>query len=246
MIRILFLLTFCQSVFAQQTLRVNTREIFQLTGRNFSLDSLILADSSQLLLDEHFDLTLIRSNYVSIGKGCAIIGIGKPGAQGITGANSASASYSDGRPGAPGFAGISLIFNIRYLDLDGDLTINLTGGQGGDGGVGGAITRTQSAQNPAVGNTTRYTTGTIPQPASPIDKSYGAPGEGGAGGRGGNLTLSFPDEYDRLIKDHFMIINPGGVGGRAASMDVPIEGRQTGRDGAKGRKGKVVMIPQRR
>jgi hypothetical protein len=244
--RLIFMLMFCQSVFAQQTLRVNRGEIFQLTGRNFSLDSLILADSSQLLLDDHFDLTLIRSDYVSIGKGCAIIGIGKPGAQGLSGANSTSASYSDGRPGAAGFAGISLILNVRYLHLDGDFIINLTGGQGGDGGVGGAIARTQRAQNPAVGTTSRYTTGVIPQPASTRDNSYGAPGAGGAGGRGGNLTFSFPGEYAALIKDHFIILNPGGNGGLPAIMDVPVDEQQTGRPGAKGRKGKVVMIPQRR
>ncbi|HQQ98832.1 MAG TPA: hypothetical protein PLX35_16285 [Cyclobacteriaceae bacterium] len=234
------------SVCAQQTLRVNPGEIFQLTGKTFLLDSLILGDSSQLLLDDHFDLTLIRCDYVSLGKGCAIMGIGKPGGQGLVGINSNSRAYSDGRPGTSGFAGISLIFNLRYLHMDGDFIINLTGGEGGEGGAGGTIARTPTATNPAVGTTTRYSTGVIPQPNSTRDNSFGEPGAGGAGGRGGNLTLSFPSEYSTLIKEHFIIINQGGNGGNAAIVDMPVEGQQSGRPGARGRKGKVQMIPQRR
>ncbi|HNP77580.1 MAG: hypothetical protein U0289_00610 [Cyclobacteriaceae bacterium] len=245
--KLLSIILLCtSSVFAQQTLRVNPGEIFQLTGKTFLLDSLVLGDSSQLLLDDNFDLTLIRCDYVTLGKGCAIIGIGKPGGQGLVGINSNSRAYSDGRPGTSGFAGISLIFNFRHLQLDGDFIINLTGGPGGDGGAGGTINRIPSTTNPAVGTTSRYSSGVIPQPNQTRDASFGEPGAGGAGGRGGNLTLSFPGEYTQLIKQHFIIINPGGIGGSAASMDVPIEGQQTGRPGAKGRKGKVVMIPQRR
>jgi len=242
---IIFLLS-TTSLYAQQTLRVNPGEIFQLTGKNFSLDSLILGDSSQLLLDDNFDLTMIRCDFVSLGKGCAIIGMGKPGGQGLSGAHSNSRAYSDGRPGATGFAGISLIFNLRYLQMTSDFIINLTGGTGGEGGAGGTMSSAQNATNPAVSSTTKFSTGVIPQPNTGRDKSFGEPGAGGAGGRGGNLTLSFPAEYSQMIKEHFIIINPGGTGGKAASIDMPVEGQQTGRLGARGRKGKVVMIPQRR
>lgn len=245
--KLLSIILLCtSSVFAQQTLHVRQGEIFQLTGKTFSLDSLILGDSSQLLLDDQFDLTMIRCDYVSLGKGAAILGIGKPGGQGLGGTNSNSRAYADGQPGASGFAGISLIFNLRYLHMNGDFIINLTGGEGGEGGAGGTVPRTPAATNPAVGTTTRYSSGVIPQPNSTRDNSFGEPGAGGAGGRGGNLTLSFPAEYTSLIKEHFIIMNQGGNGGKAAIVDMPVEGQQSGRPGARGKKGKVQMIPQRR
>ena len=78
---VLFFL-YCETTLAQGTLRLSSKELFQLTESSISLDSLIMADSSAILLPNH-KATLIRTNYAWFGNYCVLDGAGVSGEDGL-------------------------------------------------------------------------------------------------------------------------------------------------------------------
>ena len=118
---VLFFL-YCETTLAQGTLRLSSKELFQLTESSISLDSLIMADSSAILLPNH-KATLIRTNYAWFGNYCVLDGAGVSGEDGF------GTSIGTG-----GTIGISLVLYFKAIEIGDQLIINLSGGNGGKPG----------------------------------------------------------------------------------------------------------------
>ena len=109
------------------------------------VDTLIMGDSSRIILNKAKTDDYIHARIARIGKGCMIEGNGKrgtDGANGPAGADQLSPCRQanpgdDGLDGTPGEAGSNLFIYSDDIQIDGSLTINLNGGDGGDGGDGG-------------------------------------------------------------------------------------------------------------
>ncbi len=187
-------------VLAQPSLKIDRGVVFQLTGDSFSVDSLIMADSSVLLLDDGHANNLIHANYVSIGNHCVLRGDGKNGENGPPGADGSSSAYANGKDGRGGFSAVNLFLNLTQLETKDLFRIVLIGGKGGNGGMGGAVTSSLSGIS-------------SPNASRLNAPAQGSPGNGGDGGRGGNVTLSFPESLDAVVKERIKIINVGGEGG---------------------------------
>src|SRR5882672_9507145 len=110
---------------AQPSLKVEKGVVFQLTGDTFLLDSLVMRDSSILLLDMRHNSCLIRTNYFSAGNGVLIVGVGHDGKRGSDGTGGIDLAGRDGTYGSPG---INLTLNFSNLSLQGQLEIDLYGG----------------------------------------------------------------------------------------------------------------------
>ena len=229
-----FLLFAGYSLVAQPSLKVDKGVVFQLTGDSFSIDSLIMADSSALLLDNRHSTNLLRANFVSIGTGCILSGAGKNGENGPPGSDGSTALYAAGKAGRGGFSAVNLVLNFYRIHIESEFQILLIGGSGGNGGIGGNTTQSLSGISP-VPNSTRYN-GT----------QQGVPGDGGDGGRGGNVTLSFPVEFRELVIQKIKIINTGGDGGVPAVTNAAIPTRILGstpaKSGKHGARGKVEFL----
>src|SRR5258706_1218698 len=145
------------------------------------VDTLILHDSSRIILN-----TLKKDNFIHlkklvVGRGSAIVGKGQPGIPGTPGQSIGTpggpcrdgANGLAGTQGTAGTNGVTLLLYLDELVIKGNLVIDLAGGDGGDGGKGG---------NGGDGNTgTRLCQG-----GNGGDGGLGA--AGGKGGAGGNLT----------------------------------------------------------
>jgi len=218
------------------SLKIDHGAVFQLTGKSFSLDTLIMGDSSILLLDGRYSTTLLRANFVSVGNGCVMSGHGKDGENGAPGADGSSSLYAAGKDGHTGFSGVNLFFNFSDILFKDSLQVLLIGGRGGDGGPGGAVTSSLSG---------------ISAPGRDGRAQVGSPGHGGDGGDGGNITVSFPAEYKEIVQGLFKINNMGGPGGNPATFTVPINYRSLDsnpppRAGKQGAAGKIKYVTLRR
>ena len=205
-----------QLALAQPSLKIDKGVAFQLTGDSFSIDSLIMADSSALLLDNRHANNLVRANFVSIGSGCILNGAGNNGEDGPAGADGSTALYAAGKAGRGGFSAVNLFFNFTSIQINGVFQVFLIGGKGGNGGPGGSITKGPAGIAPVPGST-YYSNST-----------QGAPGNGGDGGRGGNITLSFPIEFKDIVQQRIAIVNTGGEGGLPATSTDTIPSRTQG------------------
>lgn len=194
-------------------LKLDEHEVFQLKGNEFFLDSLILANGSKLLLDTRYNTTTLRVNFLSIGNNCSIFGVGKQGAdgqdmipennlQGRTNMGVGGTLIGKGidprtntmpEPGVPGkrgqtgSSGVNLNFYCRDIDAGGTLTVDLSGG---NGGLGGLYTLSQQTT---------------------VIKSGRA--QAGAGGDGGDFIISFPEKFEKTIANLITVHNPGGFSG---------------------------------
>jgi hypothetical protein len=209
--RVLVFLLSAQTLFAQlPSLHVKSGEVFQLTGKSFSLDSLVLDDDATLMLDNNFATNFIKTNYLSAGANSMIQSIGNKGQDGAAGADG-HYLYAAGKAGGRGFAAVNLILNVSQLIVKDTLYIVLIGGQGGRGGAGGAIIQTNNGTSTVPGSSPRKST------------SYqGEPGDGGAGGKAGDLTFSFPEEYQQLAKQKVVVYSCDGDPGVAPGQENPV------------------------
>ncbi len=184
------------------------------------VDTLVMADSSQIVLNRDKKDNFIHAKIAIIGEGCSINGFGLKGKDGVSG-NNGQEQLSPCRQGGPGKDadqglagnhGNNLFIYSDDIQINGSLTINLNGGDGGDGGKGG--------QGGGGGPGTRVCTGG--------DGGQGGSGaRGGHGGDGGTLTINCfrcPD-FQILIGTRLHIKNYGGFGGL---------GGQAGRGGLAG------------
>jgi hypothetical protein len=172
------------------------------------VDTLVMADSSQIILNHDKKDNFIHAKILIVGSNCLISGSGlkgKDGIKGVDGIEMASPCRQggigqDGSIGFNGRTGNSLFIYSDDIQIKGSLTINLNGGDGGDGGDGG--------QGGGGGPGTRVCAGG--------DGGQGGSGSrGGNGGDGGSLEIDCkrcPD-LQVWLGSRLQVKNYGGFGG---------------------------------
>jgi hypothetical protein len=200
------------------------------------VDTLIMRDSSRIILNRDIKENIINAKVMIIGNGCLIFGHGTDGGVGRIGASGISQSAPcrnggngiNGINGALGGDGLNLSLYTNNLKITGSLIINLNGGNGGNGGRGG--------KGGDGGSGTRVCKGG--------NGGNGANGgNGNNGGHGGNLIIDCKLCYDlhqiqgqKLIIKNYGgyagIAGEGGQGGQAGLGPV-----QDGRNGSRGLRG---------
>ncbi|MBX2965041.1 MAG: hypothetical protein KF845_02760 [Cyclobacteriaceae bacterium] len=200
-------------------------------------DTLVMMDSSRLVLNELKRENFIRAKVAIIGNNCHIVGIGihgkagRDGRDGITsiGPCRDGTNGSIGVSGLSGGAGINLSFYVEHLIVNGRLIIDLSGGNGGDGGAGGK----GGDGSP----------GTVHCNGGD-GANGGNGGRGGDGGQGGNLVISSVNAdvirnqvgTKVLFKNYGGKAGQGGRGGYFGSAGLG-PSRKNGKDGQPGEYG---------
>jgi hypothetical protein len=250
---ILFIVLFALSASVSAQIRLDRLELrynqeYKIVGSDILVvDTLIMRDSSKIILNRDVKENIINAKVLIAGNGCMIFGrgangeIGKIGTQGVS-QSAPCRNGGDGKEGMNGTIGgdaLSLSLYIGTLKINGSLIIDLNGGDGGSGGRGG--------KGGDGGSGTRVCRG----------GSGGAGGNGGNGnngGHGGNLLVSCKMCYDlHQIQGERLITNTyggyagnGGEGGNGGQAG--LGPRQDGRNGArgvtgiKGKAGKIGII----
>jgi hypothetical protein len=165
------------------TLVIKKNEVYKLNPSDIIVaDTLIMMDSSRIILNGLKPENFIRVSVATIGKGCSIEGKGMNGQRGHDGLPGSSPigpcknapPGRNGERGLDGTPGIKLFLYIDKINSFGSLTVDLSGGNGGDGGNGGAGGGGSPGTNQCNGG---------------IGGNGGNAGAGGDGGDGGVLTL---------------------------------------------------------
>jgi hypothetical protein len=196
-------------------------------------DTLLMADSSEIVLNPLKKENIINSRVTIIGKGCKISGVGassKKGKDGIAGIDQAGPCLTGkvgghGTHGLKGIQGNNLTLHLTDLIINGSLTINLNGGEGGDGGDGG--------RGGGGGPGTKVCTG-----GSGGDGGHGA--NGGDGGEGGTLSFQCKNcpTVRGLINKSITVKNYGGYAGLGGNGGIGgLAGLGPKGDGANGKRG---------
>ena len=217
MIRLSALLTFClfaNTVLSQirlDRLEVLSKQEYKIIGSDILVaDTLVMRDSSRIVLNQDVKENIINAKVVIVGNGCVISGRGKNGMTGKTGAFGRGQSApcrngdigKDGEEGKPGMDGLNLSFYVNSVKIDGVLTIDLNGGdggpggRGGKGGDGGSGTQVCKGGNGGILKMTCKTCVDLPkmQGTKFQFKNYGGfAGAGGIGGNGGQAGLGPQD-----------------------------------------------------
>lgn len=225
------------------------KEVYVLVGSDILVaDTLVMQDSSSLVLNTKKAENFIHTKVMKVGKGCKIIGNGEDGVSGEAGTNGFTpggpckdgSSGGSGSPGKSAGPGVSLYLYIGQLTLNGKLLIELNGGNGGDGGRGG----TGGGGSPG----TRVCQGG--------DGGIGGNGaNGGDGGDGGKLTVSCgrcPDLITGLqVRNYGGSAGLGGNGGQGGSAGLvnsgnALDGKQgprgkPGQSGTAGKRGHIIF-----
>jgi hypothetical protein len=242
LISLLSILAFAQSSYSQirlSRLVVTANQIYTIKSSDILVvDTLIMRDSSTIVLAHDKKDNFIHGKHIVIGKACKIIGRGengtpgKNGAKGITGSGPCRDGLN-GRGatgGSHGQDGINLFIYCADLKINGHLTIDLNGGDGGDGGNGGEGgggspgTRVCAGGNGGIG---------------------GNGSSGGNGGNGGNLLIDCKDCPDLRAWLHQTITvksygGNAGIGGEGGPGGMPglNPGGTSSLDGQHGARGK--------
>jgi hypothetical protein len=163
---------------------IEARDTFELRNSDILVaDTLIMKDSSVLVLNKLKKENYIRAQVVIIGRNCRIDGRGLQGQQGRHGfpgstpigpCNDGTQGKNGGR-GLDGTPGVDLFLYLEDVTLSGKLFIDLSGGNGGRGGNGGS----GGGGSPGTVHCNGGNGG-----------NGGNAGQGGNGADGGNLTLS--------------------------------------------------------
>lgn len=224
----------CFSQIRMTSLSLKQKEVFEIQGTDILVvDTLIMRDSSRIILNSSKKDNFIHAKVTIVGVGCKIIGkgssgrTGKPGKKGIslTAPCRSGTEGDNGTDGTHGKDGVNLFLYLTNLKVNGNLTIDISGGDGGDGGKGGA--------------------GGDGSPGTKVCQggdgaNGGSGGKGGNGGKSGALTINCkqcPDLHlwmgERLIIKNFGgFAGLGGEGGLEGQR-----GLSSSKDGAQGKKG---------
>ncbi|MBS1506919.1 MAG: hypothetical protein JSS79_09745 [Bacteroidetes bacterium] len=249
---ILVLLLFSFSI-SQAQIRLNKlvlqpKERYKILGADILVvDTLVMSDSSSIILNPLKKDNFIHAKYLSVGKGCSIVGNGTHGVKGRAGEPGLTQSApcrngtsgKDGLPGDSGRDALNVSLYTSILKIHGSLTISLTGGDGGDGGRGG--------KGGDGGSGTRVC------PAG--DGGNGGDGaRGGDGGHGGSASINCKQCADLhlLMGEKIVIKNYGGFGGQGgdggfggqAGLGPVKDGRngQRGKEGEHANQGKTGLV----
>lgn len=233
----LILLGLCLSGKAQirlAKLSLNKSEKYVIQASDILVvDTLIMADSSQIILNHDKPVNYIHAKIAIIGAGCFITGFGPKGVNGKHGVNGVEQESpcrqgglgKDGTTGGTGSNGNSLFIYSDDIQIKGSLTFNLNGGDGGDGGDGG--------QGGGGGPGTRVCQGG--------DGGQGGSGSrGGNGGNGGDLSINCKQcpDYQFWLGGKLHIKNYGGFGGLGGEAGRGgLAGLGPVRDGKNGQRG---------
>jgi hypothetical protein len=219
-------------------LNLKSKEVYQIVDSDILVvDSLIMGDSSAILLDPTKSESFLHIKWMQIGNACSIIGRGKNGTKGKDGAKGKNGSgpCASGYPGANGTVGSSgrhganLSWYFTKIIIKGNLIIDISGGDGGDGGSGASGTR--ACKGGAAGN-------------------GGNGGNGGDGGNGGVLKLfckqctsHFINYEGNKIAFKMFAGSPGDGGrwGRTGDVGLGVKNGNLGRNGNMGREGKAGL-----
>jgi len=241
---LLFVLFLSNSLLAQVRvgkLLVKAGETYTLAETDILVaDTLVMMDSSRIVLNKLKTDNFIRAKVAIIGRYCIIDGkgiAGKPGRQGRNGL-SYNAPCRDGLPGGPGTRGldgrpgVNLFLYLERLTIRGPLIIDVSGGDGGQGGPGGS----GGGGSPG----TLHCNG-----GSGANGGNGAPG--GNGAQSGNLMLSSPkiQSMKSWVGTKIVVKTRGGnpgEGGRAgyhggAGLGPKGKNGKNGEPGAEGKSG---------
>ena len=172
-------------------------------------DTLIMMDSSTLVLNKLKGENYIRVKYARFGNHCTIDGKGidgKPGRNGINGITPTGPCINgspgkDGTRGLDGTKAVNLFLYLQKVVIKGQLIVDLSGGHGGVGGNGG----NGGGGSPG----TRHCNGGN-------GANGGKPAQGGNGGKGGvlNVTMPKPQDFrDFILANKIVVKNTGGNAG---------------------------------
>ncbi len=224
------------------TLVLKPKQVYELKGSDILVvDTLIMMDSSVLLLNRLKRDNFIHAKKVIFYRGSLIEGKGVQGFPGRNGRKgpSSSSPCSNGGPGTKGTDGtdggngINLFLSFTDIVLHGTPTIDLSGGDAADGGKGGL--------GGGGGTGTRLCAGGN-------GGSGGAGSNGGNGGHAGTITFHAPSvpELRSMLGERIIIRNYGGSlgsageGGSGGYAGLSPTGKNSldGKQGKKGAPGK--------
>jgi hypothetical protein len=197
-------------------------------------DTLVMMDSSRLILNKLKPENFIRIKVAAIGNHCVIDGKGIDGQSGRNGKPGITpigpcldgTAGRDGTKGLDGTPGINLFLYLERVSLKGVLTIDISGGNGGRGGNGG--------------NGGGGSPGTLHCNGG-NGSNGGNAGQGGNGANGGVLTLT--SKKTQLLRDmlgtKILVNNNGGAAGLSGKAGYHGgaglgPSRKNGKDGAPG------------
>jgi hypothetical protein len=244
LLSLLLVITLANVSFSQirlSRLLVTEKQIYTITASDILVvDTLVMRDSSTIVLARDRKDNFLHSKHIVIGNGCKIIGRGEDGAPGKNGAKGITGSGPcrdglNGRGatgGTHGGDGINFFIYCTDIKINGHLTIDLNGGNGGDGGSGGEGgggspgTRVCRGGNGGIG---------------------GNGSTGGNGGNGGNLLIDCKDCPDIrawlyqtiTVKTYGGNAGTGGEGGPGGmpGLNPGGNGSMDGQPGARGKAG---------
>ncbi len=210
-------------------------------------DTLIMEDSSSIVLNRLRSENYLHAKVTVIGKHCSIDGsgingqIGRAGRAGDSpvGPCKSGANGFNGVRGLDGTSGVNLFLYLEKMTIKDFLTVDLHGGDGGEGGKGGeGGSGTSGTVHCRGGN----------------GGLGGNAGNGAKGGLGGSLTINCPSGQKELISKHLKVVNnggrfgKGGRGGYPGSAGLgPRKGKPgmpgaEGQDGQPGKSGSVSIV----
>ncbi|MEO7989075.1 MAG: hypothetical protein ABI663_06005 [Chryseolinea sp.] len=197
-------------------------------------DTLIMMDSSTLVLNKLKRDNFVRAQIAIFGNHCTIDGRGengKPGRDGKPGITPSGPCLhgspgKDGSKGLDGMHGVNLFLYLETIKVKGQLIVDLSGGRGGRGGNGGMGGGGSPGTVHCVGGN---------------GSNGGNAAQGGNGGNGGSLTLNSKKTPAAnqwigskiIVKISGGLSGPGGRVGYHGSAGLG-PSRKNGRDGEPG------------
>ncbi len=208
-------------------------------------DTLIMMDSSILVLNKLKHDNFIRARIAIFGNHCIIDGRGENGKSGRDGKLGFTPSGpcldgspgKDGSKGLDGTPGINLFLYLETIKIKGQLIVDLKGGNGGRGGNGGMGGGGSQGTIHCVGGN---------------GSNGGNAAPGGDGGNGGSLILNSKKTpaANQWIGNKILVKNNGGISGSAGKVGYHGSAglgpsRKNGKDGEPGleSKGGVAGLP---
>jgi len=189
---------------------IKAKEVYNLGQSDILVaDTLIMMDSSRLVLNKLKGENYIRVKVARFGNYCTIDGTGYDGKTGRNGAPGVTPTGpclngspgKEGTRGLDGTKGLNLFMYLEKVTIKGKLIVDLSGGKGGKGGNGG----NGGGGSPG----TMHCTGGN-------GANGGKAGAGGNGGNAGTLTIvaARPQVFkDLVIAKKILVNNNGGVAG---------------------------------
>jgi hypothetical protein len=189
---------------------IKAKQVYTLQNSDILVaDTLIMMDSSRLILNKLKPENFLRVKVARFGKDCVIDAKGVNGQQGRNGVNGVTPTGpclngspgKGGTKGLDGTRGINLSIYFDKVTIRGQLTIDVSGGNGGRGGSGG----NGGGGSPG----TMHCNGGN-------GANGGMAGPGGNGGPGGSLQVFIPKPQtfkDLILSKKIVVLVGGGAAG---------------------------------